>query len=160
MRFEGIAMNEESSVSERIPVGQATEVADGIIVATKVPAHRRLEFLPLHFGPKLMLRVELGIYGWMNRLCPAYSGGYWEFIELSNGGAYMSPSEPAHFDLSVEGNHIQGRLSADAAGIVATTFALNELIWKGNDTAHQKYDALIEFIHQHPEREAILCAID
>lgn len=132
----------------------------GPIIATIVPDARRMEFLPPHFGVRMMLRLETGVFGWMSRLCYAYSGGYWQFVELSNAGAYMVPTGAEYFDLRVEGNHFDGRVSPDAAGVIATTFALNELIWKGHDAAREKYDQLIEFIAHHPERAAIRSAID
>ena len=59
------------------------------IVATQVPEGYRLAFLPRHFGRHFM-QVESSIFGHMRNLCPDYTGGYWEFFDLSNGGCYVS----------------------------------------------------------------------
>lgn len=153
-------MNHEQTVAAPRAVTAINGTPNGSIVATIVPESRRMEFLPLHFGVKMMMRLEIGVYGWMSRLCSAYNGGLWAFIELSNGGAYMVPTGAEYFDLRVEGNGFDGRVSPDAAGVIATTFALNELIWKGHDAAREKYDQLYDFIVEHADREAILRAID
>ncbi|MBY0365420.1 hypothetical protein CDN99_15545 [Roseateles aquatilis] len=131
-----------------------------VITASVVPDAKRMQFLPSQFGLVGMLRVEMSIYAWMQNLCPAYNGGHWNFIELSNGGGYMVPTCAESFDLSVDGNGFEGRVSADAAGLIATTFALNALIWQGLDRLTDKYKQLIEFISHHPEQAAIRHAID
>ncbi len=76
------------------------------IEAQKVADDARIHTLPHHFG-RHMLIVEDAVYRWMRRLAPEYSGGYWHFYELSNGGFYMAPDcEPLL--LRVEGNGYEG----------------------------------------------------
>lgn len=130
------------------------------VVARIVPEARRMEFLPTKFGMTSMLKVETSIFAWMERLCPAYAGGYWNFVELSNGGAYMVPSGAESFDICVEGNGFDGRVSADAAGIITTAFALNGLIWQGHDKLAEKYEQLLAYISHHPDQVAIRRALD
>lgn len=154
-------MNHEQTVAATPGSATATNGSvKGPITATIVPDARRMEFLPLHFGVRMMMGFETTVFGWMTRLCAAYSGGYWQFVELSNGGAYITPTSAESFYLSVEGNGFEGRVSPDAAGVIATTFALNELIWTGQDAAREKYDQLIDYIADHPECQAIRQAID
>lgn len=141
------------------------EAPDPIIVATMVDEKRRSKFLPHWFTPRHFLRGEGAVYDWLSRLCPAYDGGYWEFFELSNGGFYMAPRSSATFRLSVDTNGYSGEVSADAAGIIATLFALNGLMWRvgpGPDVnlLVDRYEALIEFARQHCESEDINRAID
>ena len=132
----------------------------GAVVASIVPEGRRMEFLPSMFGVTAMLKVETAVFAWMERLCPAYAGGYWNFVELSNGGAYMVPSSAEFFNVCVEGNGFEGRVSADAAGVIATAFALNGLIWQGHDKLSEKYEQLLAYISHHPDQIAIRRALD
>jgi len=48
---------------------------EGKTIATVVPEHYRLGFLPRHFG-SYMMEVEAAVYGHMGSLCSRYSGGY------------------------------------------------------------------------------------
>ena len=128
--------------------------------ATLVSDARRLEFLPRHFGPRTMTRFETGVYGWMDTLCPYYHGGYWNFFELSNGGAFMAPSAPGPFEIRVDGNGFGGTVSAEVAGIIASAFALNGLLWQGCDNLADKYDQLQDFIACHPDSATIRHALD
>jgi hypothetical protein len=72
------------------------------ITGTRVPDEERMNTLPSHFGRHL-LTVENAIYGWLRELSREYSGGYWHFYELSNGGFYMAP-ECESLQLRVDGN--------------------------------------------------------
>lgn len=140
------------------PVGTPSE--PGRIVATEVPFERRPQFLPKRFGPALLPCGEMLVYGWMQRLCDSYRGGLWRFVELSNGGFYMAPNLPGPFHLRVDGNGFSGELSADAAGIVASMFALNQLACDGHGQFDDAYYLLMDFACQHAEHRSILKAID
>lgn len=140
------------------PVGTRSEL--GRIVATEVPNEQRPQFLPKYFGPALLPRGELLVYGWMRRLCDSYRGALWRFVELSNGGFYMAPNLPGPFHLRVDGNGFSGYLSADAAGVVASMFALNQLACDGHDQLDDAYYLLRDFACQHEEHRSILNAID
>ncbi|RTL38189.1 MAG: antirestriction protein [Burkholderiales bacterium] len=163
MRLKGSVMTHDTSTALLEADGRADEGADStpnVITACLVPEDRRMQFLPSKFGLVGMLRVEMSIYAWMQRLCPAYNGGHWNFIELSNDGGYMVPTGADTFDMSVDGNGFEGQVSADTAGLIATVFALNALIWQGLDKLNDKYEQLLEYIGHHPDRAVILRAID
>ena len=49
-----------------------------------------------------MLTVEYAVYAFMRKLSNQYTGGYWSYLELSNGGFYMAPSHEAPFNVSVD----------------------------------------------------------
>lgn len=133
----------------------------GGIVARLVPDHERMGFLPRHFGSRRFLQGENAVYDWMRRLCPDYTGGFWEFVELSNGGFYMRPSKDStYMHLCVDGNGFDRPVSADAAGIIVTLFALNSLLWAGAQDLAKADDALREFAFAHAEGRSILRAID
>jgi len=140
------------------PVGVPAE--RGRIVATEVPVARHHHFLTERFGSALLLRSEMLVYGWMGRLCEGYRGGFWRIFDLSNGGFYMAPNLPGPFHLRVDGNGFVGNLSADAAGVVATMFALNHLACDGHDQLDDAYYLLRDFACQHEEHQSILKAID
>jgi hypothetical protein len=125
----------------------------------------RLTFLPSYFGLGLMMRGEALVYSWLRQLCKGYSGAYWHYYKLANGGFYMAPELSERLHLYVEGNGFSGEMSAEAAGIVANLFALSQLAAETEGT--DKGDALIdhyhflrEFVYGHAESEAIIRAID
>jgi len=130
------------------------------IVATVVPANERMAFLPKHFGND-MLHAESAVYESMTRLCRTYQGGYWEFVELSNGGCYLRLTTPGPLGIRVDGNGFGGEMSVDAASIVATLFALNALSWERSAAAFaDQYYLLFDYAMQHEEKRKILGAID
>ena len=139
---------------------QAGDGSGASITATLVPDHRRLEFLPLHFGMRAMTKFETSVYGWMESLCPHYHGGFWNFIELSNGGAFMAPSAADQFEIKVEGNGFDATVGPEVAGIIVSAFALNGMLWQGYDSLAQKYEQLLAFIARHPESATIRRALD
>jgi hypothetical protein len=130
------------------------------ITLREIPEDERLEVLPRHFG-RHMLTVEGAVYEFMRRLVPDYIGGFWQFVELSNGGFYMSPEPAKTFNISVEGNGYEGTMSAHAAGITACLFAFSHLSFQIRDESlSNHYYWLREFVFEHPEASAILAAID
>jgi Antirestriction protein len=133
-----------------------------VIADSVVPDAERMEFLPAFFGESLMLYGEALVYKWMGRLAPQYAGGFWQFHTLSNGGYYMAPTQPERLRLVVAGNGFDGFMSADAAGIVATLFALGQLAATEAqpDRFIEQYHALREYVDGHPEAGFIWRAID
>lgn len=133
----------------------------GAITASVVPDHARMAFLPRVFGNRLYPAGEAAVFNWMKTLCPAYSGGFWDFVDLSNGGFYLRlRTDKAHFDVRVDGSGFEGELSPDAASIVATMFAINELLWGGADHLDGAFYKLRDYAMEHDEARQILGAID
>jgi hypothetical protein len=143
------------------------------ITAKRVPVRSRMNMLPKHFGIKHMVRVENAIYDFLRALSEDYSGGFWQFYELSNGGFYMAPDESYHpkvgraraqvkkLRVRVAGNGYEGEMSADAAGIVACLFAFSHLSFRlESEAIGEHYQRLREFALDHPEASAIMSAID
>lgn len=130
------------------------------ITATIVPDERRMEILPRYFG-KHMIRAEVAVYTAMSSLCPTYHGGFWDYVELSNGAFYMAPRLGDPLPITCDGNGYDGQMSSDAAGIVATLFALNAMAWS-TEEAHftDLYHELLAFVPSHPEAREIFAAID
>lgn len=135
------------------------------LVANLVSDENRLSFLPAYFGPRLMMRGESLVYGWLSQLSEDYGGGFWSFYTLSNGGFYMAPDYDTKMRVVVPGNGFSREMSADAAGIVANLFALCQLASEAagtdaGDMLIDRYHALREFVDTHPEGGAIFAAID
>ena len=130
------------------------------VQAREIANDERMQTLPRHFGRE-MLAVEYAIYAFMRKLARQYTGGYWTFYELSNGGFYMAPECETTFHVSVDGNDFQGTMSADAAGITACLFALSHLSFQiPSGTIANHYHQLRDFALEHAEAGAILAAID
>ncbi|AIY44228.1 Antirestriction protein klcA (plasmid) [Collimonas arenae] len=134
------------------------------VTASLVEEDRRLNFLPTYFGQHFV-HAEFLVYRWLDKLCDAYNGGYWHYYELSNGGFYMAPKLSDSLLIEVSGNGYSGLMSADAAGIVATLFALGQLANKNHGTVAadaliDRYHLLREFLDGHIEAGKIFAAID
>ncbi len=142
------------------------ESVDGqsiLLTATRVPDQQRMRFLPRFFGRGAnMLIGESLVYNALSDLAPDYDGGYWAFYELSNGGYYMAPDlDCDSIRICCAGNGYEGDMSPDAAGVVATLFALNALVWKTRSPRHEEmFDRLRDYAGDHTEGPAIFAAID
>ena len=133
------------------------------VVATLVPEEERLNFLPRHFGQHL-LTVENDIYSQFRNLCPTYTGGYWHFYDLSNGGCYLTPSQ-ASYSLIHAGNYFDATVSGDAAGIIVSLFTFSQLSFTFEEYPFgariaNYFHWLREFAAGHPESHLIFRAID
>lgn len=138
-------------------------ITEETVKATLVTCEDRMDFLPNFFGFNLMLIGEGLIYQWMDRLSEDYSGGYWHFYTLDNGGFYMAPAIESEVQIVVAGNYYEGKVSADAAGIIATMFALGQLAGEFPDQQDKfvdLYHLLRGFIHDHLESNEIFKALD
>ena len=138
-----------------------TADASKSVVARRVEDPQRLMTLPRHFGNRL-LTFEAAVYDFMHRFAPDYRGGFWDFIELSNGGFYMSPRHEGTFRFSVDTNGYEGEMSPDAAGITVCLFAYSHLSFRypNDDLFGDYFHSLREFAIQHAESPEIFAAID
>lgn len=133
---------------------------DATITAQLVSEHERLGFMPRLFG-RHYIQGEWLVYDWMRHLSSEYKGGYWNFYELSNGGGYLAPRREGAFKMACAGNWFEGEVSADAAGIIATLYALNGLANRTEDDAIiERYYQLANFAYEHAENGKIAAAID
>jgi hypothetical protein len=134
--------------------------------ARLVPEDERMTFLPQLFGPRVFFHGESAVYGWMRKLCKAYTGGLWQFFRVGDAGAgFMAPDIEGPLKLYVDGNGFEGDMSTEAAGIVVTLFALNHLMFSTPDKGAvdllcDRYEELRDFAREHAEARAIFAAID
>lgn len=136
-----------------------SNATDSKITATIVPEHYRLGFLPRHFG-NLMLVVESAVYDHMRSLATDYAAGYWQFVDLSNGGCFLHPTQKSiHI---VAPNGFEGTVSGEVAGIIATLYALSHLSFEHReaDCLSNGFHELREFALEHSHCGDILAAVD
>jgi len=138
---------------------------DQAVTATPVADGERLNFLPWLFNRKFTAG-EQAAYAWMSKLAAEdYHGGFWNFYKLSNGSGYMAPAEDKPFRVVNDTNGFEGEMSADAAGIVATLFAISTLFEVMPQGAAlngliDRYYALRDYAAGHKDVRAIFGAID
>lgn len=132
------------------------------ITNTIVPESERMNIVDGLFGMAYMLKLEPAVFSIAEALAEEYTGGYWEFHDLSNGGFYMAPQHDTEFTVSCE-NGFEGKLSPDAFGIAVCLYAYSEMSFHGNrlaQTCVQQYHLLREYAAVHSEAKAIYRAID
>jgi hypothetical protein len=128
-----------------------------------IPEDQRLDFTANLFGAHFPLMIEPVIYGITERMSEAYSGGYWQFYSLDNGGFYMAPDSDQVFQVSC-GNYFSGQLTADALGITACLYAFSHGSFSRDEAlgklCAKHYHLLRHYMYEHPQVAAILGAID
>ena len=127
-----------------------------------IPEPERTTFVDKLFGISYALRLEPTVFSLAERLASQYSGGYWQFYSISNGGFYMAPQMNINFSVSCK-NGFEGALSTDALGIVSCLYAYSHLSFGDGAFAGMcadQYHLLREYMFEHTEAKSILRAID
>lgn len=128
-----------------------------------VADNQRLHVTEHYFNLHFPLAIEPSIYTFADRLSADYTGGYWHFYTLSNGGFYMSPMADKPFQVNCD-NGYEGALSEEAFGIVCCLYAYSHLSFSNKtglaETCARQYHWLRDFALEHVESVAILAAID
>jgi hypothetical protein len=145
-----------------VPMTTSHNDSDGTprITAQLIAEDARLKALPRHFGLH-MLRLEDTVFDFMRRFATGYVGGFWDMLELGNGGFYMrTGNEPVQF--RVPSNGFEEVMSADAAGITVCLFAYSHLSFQFPAEARfsRHFYQLRAFALEHPEASLIFAAID
>jgi hypothetical protein len=133
-----------------------------IITSQLIPTSERMAVVDKQFGIQYVLKLEPTVFKMAENIAPAYSGAYWNFHTISNGGFYMAPRTDAIFAVSCE-NGFEGKLSADGLGIAASMYAYSHLSFGDGafaETCATNYHLLREYMFQHAEVNAILRTID
>lgn len=144
---------------------------------------RRLAFVPRLFATALGESMAATFL----RNHSDYDGGMWHFYEVPRGisgqvaawtdmtttcpTGYIAPPDGT-YQMTIPGNYFDAEVSADAAGIIATLFVLNQLCWKVSEMGSQyaqtcqglidRQDALKDYVSiiKHPESSLIFRAIN
>jgi hypothetical protein len=115
------------------------------------------------FGVWFPTWVEAVIYNFTERLSMNYTGRYWTFYQLSNGGFYMAHAGDRIFHMICD-NRFEGNLTSDVFGITVCLYPFSNLPFAGLDAfadiCSDHYYWLREFMLEHPEVEAVLRATD
>ena len=73
----------------------------------------------------------------------------------------MAPCLDVKLDMFVASNGYEGVLSADAAGIVASLYVINQLCWLDqSEKMIDQYYSLRDYTSEHSEANEIYAAID
>lgn len=135
---------------------------ESLITADLVSDEMRLQFWPEHFGkiPQWML-LEPRAFAWMDRLCGAYNGGYWNYYTLSKGGAFIAPDSEDNWAMFNKLNGNSAEMSSEAAGITVCLLNWSHHACRtGSPAMSEHYYRLREFALSHPESSAIMHIID
>ena len=133
-----------------------------MIARRLIPDDHRCDHIADLFVLHFPLRLEPTIFAFADRLSEDYTGGYWNFYALSNGGFFMAPESDALFTVYAD-NGFQGKMSAEAFGITACLYAYSNLSFGDGELAEEcakQFHLLREYMLDHPEAGAILSAID
>jgi hypothetical protein len=145
---------------------------DMTLTCTLVPESLRTSITADLFGAYFPLQLEPFVFSMASRLSEDYSGGYWNFYQLGNGGFYMAPEgmssdgvapdSAGSFQVTSLNGH-EGMMSADALGITACLFAYSHMSFGEGvfaETCAEQYHLLREFVFSHSEAGEIFRAID
>lgn len=101
-----------------------------MIIVTKklLTGPSKLSALPKYFGPCFM-QFEARVFNLMRHYCPDYSGGDWNYYNLSNGGFFMSVKKDARLQIIQPDNHFEEMMSPEAASVGINLYAINQLQW-------------------------------
>lgn len=140
----------------------ANETETTTHLATLVAEQRREGFLPVLFGRQHLIVAENTLYNLMTWLSPRdYGGGFWDFYEYEGTPLYLAPTSRQRYRIACDTNGYEGRVSADAAGMIATLFTFSHLSFKyQSDLLAERFQRLYAFAADHPEASEIFQAID
>lgn len=143
------------------------------IISIKVPQEKRSSFLQKNFGIDLMSIAENMIFDFMKIIVKDYNGGFYDFYQLSNGGFYIATDD---LSVNIKINNIEEQISGEAAGIIATVFTLEKLLFedsldlffklgennicKDYDFLQEKYLKLFQYAEEHKEWNKMKKVID
>jgi len=141
------------------------------ITVRKIADERRSRWIALNLGfGEGGVIFEKVFYHVLSESCPDYCGGYFDFVEASNGACWLAPSKSERSKkCNVSSlNGWEGEMTFGALCLACATVAVNRLCWdlyeKGNERASEKFSqmfyALREVCIEHPESSAIFAYLD
>ncbi|MDH6297802.1 hypothetical protein M2315_004292 [Agrobacterium fabrum] len=113
-----------------------------------------------------MIIGENAVYSLMERLSPLdYGGGFWDFSEHEGKPLFLAPRSKSRYritgEITGEITGLQGEVSAEAAGIIATLFAFSHLSFQyQSEHLSDGYGRLYSYSADHAEAAQIFQAID
>lgn len=134
-----------------------------VITSSLVPEEERLSTIERLFGMHFPLAIEPFIYDITRHISDDYTGGYWSYYTLSNGGFFMQP-EYRYTYHAVCNNGFTGNVSEETLGITACLYTYSNLSFSKHTALSRvcanHYHRLREFAIEHPNAQTILRATD
>ncbi|EML1874672.1 TPA: antirestriction protein [Proteus mirabilis] len=133
------------------------------IAMTLIPDEQRLDFWLNHFGGvKGWTTFEVVIFTIMGQFCDEYTGSYWEYCTLPNGGAFIYPDlSPEKLTLFNMHNGNEAKLSPEAAGIAVCLMLYSQWSFRTeSELLVERFYQLRDYAIQHAESSAIFHLID
>ena len=128
-----------------------------------VPITQRTHFWLTHFkGIKGWQTFEVVIFTIMGQFCDEYTGGYWEYCTLPNGGAFIYPDlSPEKLTLFNMHNGNEAELSPEAAGVAVCLMLYSQWSFRTeSELLVDRFYQLRDYAIQHAESSAIFHLID
>ena len=129
-----------------------------------VPEDQRIPVALSLLGPRWALEVEPLCWILAEKLAPAYSGGLWNYIEISNNSMYMAPDETESFLIS-DSNYFSGSVSPDLFGLIVCLLIYGELRFAGDwekfpRLCSRHFHLLQQYAMRRPDADIILEALE
>ena len=137
-------------------------MTENVISRNLVADNQRTPITADLFGVYFPLQLEPFVFAIASKLSDDYSGGYWHFYQLGNGGFYMAPDSDGQFQVASENGH-ECFMTADALGITTTLYAYSHLSFGQSefaDVCGEHFHRLREYMFGHAEAGNILRIID
>ncbi|MGL6262118.1 antirestriction protein [Vibrio sp. WXL210] len=137
-----------------------------MITASIVPIAERPGFFPSITSQ--YIHFESAMFNFARNICDGYDGGYWEFVELSNGGKFAYPKLDQSLVLKNPSRCEPVQMTAEAAGICITHITLSAVAmvaWRDDDKVEMNRLSVLvhlldQYVKSHPEREKIEAIAD
>ncbi|HBB3111985.1 TPA: antirestriction protein [Escherichia coli] len=136
------------------------------ITARYISENARMNFMPAAFRGTFF-SADHFIQSFLNRYAKDYQGGYWEYLQASNGAFFMEAPQPLWLSLP---NYFEGECSAREVGIIVCLYAYSYFCGLAyeegkaelNETMANRYHLLREYVNtlENESQNRIYRAID
>ncbi|HDU5326808.1 TPA: antirestriction protein [Klebsiella pneumoniae subsp. pneumoniae] len=136
------------------------------ITARYISENARMNFMPAAFRGAFF-SADHFIQSFLNRYAKDYQGGYWEYLQASNGAFFMEAPQPLWLLLP---NYFEGECSAREVGIIVCLYAYSYFCGLAyeegkaelNETMANRYHLLREYVNtlENESQNRIYRAID
>lgn len=146
-----------------MPSSYSVSQPNTLMQANVVPLSARPNFWQTYFGTvKGFTTFEVVIFTIMDQFCDEYTGGYWEYCTLPNGGAFIYP-DLEHETLTLFNMHNgnEASLSPEAAGVAVCLMLYSQWPFRTeSEVLVERFYQLRDYAIQHSESSAIFHLID
>ncbi|OZB41035.1 MAG: hypothetical protein B7X50_08010 [Alishewanella sp. 34-51-39] len=159
--------------AENVVVIDDDEQEAGLTGFSLVPEKKREQFYPSIVGGNLrtMLALEGYFYGILGDSCASYNGGYFDFVEFSNGAKapILAMTEEAKVRVIGKQNWYEGMMTWRVLSLCAFALACNHLAHaerdpKARDALVNNWRLLMDVIYDHDfldgERDEAIAFLD